>query len=178
MPGRSWCSRYRQGSPGSSSEGGFHGRYVDGHLLYIRAGTLFSVPFDAERLELRGEHTPIVEEVLAAGHTGSAQFSVSDSGTLLYVPGKFVGEQLPVTWIDRQGRTSLLRADATDWSSPHFSPKGEQLAMTIAIRCRLGCVDLRVGPRSGDAAHVRTRYRQLAGVDTGWRNDCLRVRSG
>ncbi|CAN5915192.1 hypothetical protein BH23PLA1_BH23PLA1_40410 [soil metagenome] len=121
------------GEPRVLVEGGFYGRYVDGHLLYIRDGTLFSVRFDAERLELRGESAPVVEEVLAAVNTGGAQFSVSDSGTLLYISGKFAGEQLPVTWIDRQGRTSLLRAEATDWSTPRFSPKGGQLGMTIGV---------------------------------------------
>ena len=84
----------------------FHGRYVrSGHLLYIRDGTLFAVPFDAERLELRGSQSPVVEGVLAAINTGGAQFSVSDSGTLLYVPGKAIGTDLPVTWLDQTGKT-------------------------------------------------------------------------
>ena len=119
------------GPPKVLVEGAFYGRYVNGHLLYIRNGTLYSVSFDAERLETRGEHTPLIEGVLSAVNTGGAQYSVSDSGTLLYIPGKFMGDHLPVTWIDRQGKTTLLRAEAADWWFPSFSPLGQQLAMTI-----------------------------------------------
>ena len=119
------------GEPKVLVEGALYGRYVNGHLLYIRGGTLYSVPFDAERLELRGTHSPLLEGVLSAVNTGGAQFSVSNSGTLLYIPGKYMGDNLPVTWIDRQGKTTLLRAEAADWWSPDFSPNGQQLAMAI-----------------------------------------------
>jgi Tol biopolymer transport system component len=119
------------GAPKLLVDGAFYGRYVNGHLLYIRNGTLYSVPFDAERLETHGEHRPLIEGVLSAVNTGGAQYSVSDSGTLLYVPGKFMGDNLPVTWIDREGKTSVLRAEAADWWSPSFSPDRRQLAMTI-----------------------------------------------
>jgi hypothetical protein len=39
-------------------QGGAHARYVSsGHLLYMKTGILMAVPFDAERLVLRG--TPV-----------------------------------------------------------------------------------------------------------------------
>src|SRR5262249_49338613 len=42
-------------------QGGADARYVSsGHLLYMKAGTLMSVPFDAERLELTGSPVAIL----------------------------------------------------------------------------------------------------------------------
>jgi Tol biopolymer transport system component len=122
------------GEPKVLVQGAFHGRYVNtGHLLYMKEGTLFSVPFDAERLETHGGPAPVVEEVFSAVNTGGAQFSMSQSGTLLYVPGKTQGNAVPVTWLDRQGRSSVLRAEPADWSFPSFSPNGKLLAMTIGF---------------------------------------------
>ena len=48
--------------------------------------------------------SPVVEGVLAAVNTGGAQFSIADSGTLLYVPGKSIDTELPVTWMDSDGQ--------------------------------------------------------------------------
>ena len=120
------------GDPAVVLRGGYHGRYSrSGHLLYIRDETLFSVPFDAERLELRGSPVPIIEGVLVSPTTGGAQFSIADSGTLLYLPGKSLRTELPVTWMEQSGKTSTLRTEPADWSSPRFSPDGRKLAMTI-----------------------------------------------
>ena len=62
-------------------------RYANGHVLFVRNGTLIAQPFDAERLELRGAPVPLVEQ-LKALHTGATgvtgEFSVSDNGVLAY----------------------------------------------------------------------------------------------
>ena len=110
---------------------GFHGRYVDGHLLYISQGTLFAVRFDLRRLELTGTPAPVVEGISTAIATGGAQFSISDNGTLLYVPGATPTLEMPVSWMDETGKTGVLRGDTADWWTPAFSPDGKRLAMTI-----------------------------------------------
>ena len=44
--------------------GGYFGRYLaGGYLVYIHQGTLFGVPFDLDRLEVRGTPTPLLEDV-------------------------------------------------------------------------------------------------------------------
>src|SRR5262249_188101 len=65
-------------------------RFVStGHLVYAGGGTLLAVAFDAQRLKVTGTPTPVVEGVLrgAPGGSRAAQFDVSDSGTLIYIPG-------------------------------------------------------------------------------------------
>ena len=55
-----------------------------------RGGVLFAVPFDAERLQVTpGLSTPVIEGVrrAVATATGTAQFSVSNTGSLIYIPG-------------------------------------------------------------------------------------------
>jgi serine/threonine-protein kinase len=132
--GRLMVQPLEGGDPRVVVRGGYHGRYVrSGHLLYMRDENLFSVPFDPERLELLGRPVPIVDGVLASPTTGGAQFSISDIGTLLYVPGKSLPTELPVMWMEQTGKTSTLRAEPADWSHPSFSPDGHKLAMTIGV---------------------------------------------
>jgi serine/threonine-protein kinase len=66
--------------------GGYFGRYVpSGHLIYVRQGTLYGVPLDLERLEIRGVPAPMVEDI-----ADSARLSFSQTGILLYTGESFV----------------------------------------------------------------------------------------
>ena len=61
-------------------------RYLPtGHIVYALGNNLFAVPFDLNTLEVTGGPVPVVEGVLRAG--GAPQYAVSDSGTLVYMPG-------------------------------------------------------------------------------------------
>ena len=83
---------------------GSNAKYANGHLVFLREGTLVAHAFDAERLELRGEPVSLVEEVQIAGpgSTGVAgAFTVSDTGVLAYQSGFAVRSQL--AWFDRSG---------------------------------------------------------------------------
>ena len=167
------------GEPKVLLRGAFYGRYVSsGHLLYMRGGTLFAIPFDAERLELRGSReSPVVEERAGSGRTPAARSSrSSDSGTLLYVPGKSIDTELPISWLDNTGKTTVLRAEASDWSHPSFSPDGRQLAMTIGFGI---WADVWIYEWSRDAldeVDVRERCRQFTGMDSRRTPDSLRLR--
>ena len=71
-------------------EGGSDARYVPtGHILYAIGGVVFAVPFNAARQEVTGPAIPVVEGVrrTVAGTTGAAQFAVSHTGNLVYLPG-------------------------------------------------------------------------------------------
>ena len=68
--------------------GGSDARYVDtGHLVYAAAGTVRAVRFDLERLEVTSDPVPMVEKVAMSGTTWTANFVLSNTGTLVYVPG-------------------------------------------------------------------------------------------
>jgi serine/threonine-protein kinase len=111
----------------------YYGRYLpSGHLVYVHQGTMFAAPFDLERLEVLGPPVPVVEDVAASpAVTGGAQFAFSGDGTLIYVPGRTISQDIPISWIDRSGRISPLRAMPSNWSNPVFSPDGTRLAVDI-----------------------------------------------
>ncbi len=123
-------------------------RYVaTGHLLFLRRGTLFAVPFDAERLEIRGTPVALLETIAQAvngGHagdcTGAGQFAVSSRGSLAWIPGpgwQTRGAQL-VT-VDRSGRVSPLPAPARQYSGEvRLSPDGRRLAVSVLLPSEIG----------------------------------------
>jgi serine/threonine-protein kinase len=112
--------------------GGYNGRFLSsGHLVYLHEGTLFAVPFDLDTLEVTGKPVLVLEGVMSNSLSGGADVAVSASGTLVYVPGPSVGGQSPIHWLDRTGKTTLLRATPANWSNLRFSPDGRRLAMEI-----------------------------------------------
>jgi serine/threonine-protein kinase len=120
------------GDPRVLVRGGFHARYVrSGHVVYIHKRTLFAIPFDLTRLEASGDPVPILEDVSAVPLNGSADFSLSGGGTLIYRQGTPGGALSPLRWLDASGRLTTLRAQATDWQRPRFSRDG-RLALSIA----------------------------------------------
>jgi len=112
--------------------GGYHGRYVpSGHLLYIREGKLLATAFDLDRLEVVGGPHVVVDRVFSNSLSGGAQFSVSDTGLLTYVPGPTASGIGPIHWVDRQGTIRPLRSKVANWSNIRFSPDGGRLALEI-----------------------------------------------
>jgi serine/threonine-protein kinase len=126
--------------------GAYYGRYVPsglasptrgerarGHLLYIRQGTLFAVPFDPVRLETMGPAVPAIAGLLSSSASGGAQVDVSREGTVAYVPGQTnASSSYPLAWMTRDGKTSSLRTAPSRWSSPRFSPDGQKIAIEIS----------------------------------------------
>ena len=120
------------GVPKQIYKGGYFGRYVtSGHLLFVRSGTLFAMPFDLQTLEPRGEPLPVIQGVNASTSTGGVFYSVSNGGTLLYVPGSSVGGAVPLSWVARSGTVSLAATSTLDWLSLDVSPNGRQAALQV-----------------------------------------------
>jgi Tol biopolymer transport system component len=107
-----------------------------GYLVYIAAAsTLHAVRFDPDRLELRGDPVPIVEQVLTSP-TGGSDYAVARNGTLVFVPGGrtfFGGPALPrsLVWVTRQGREEGLNAPTRSYSVARLSPDGKRVALEI-----------------------------------------------
>jgi hypothetical protein len=112
-------------------EGGSDGRYLPtGHIVYAYGGTLFAVPFDLKRLSITGGAVPVVEGVRrSTSTTGTAQFSFSNNGSLIYVPGPATaGVQLGLSLVDRKGSVESLELPQAAFAAPRISPEGTRVA--------------------------------------------------
>ncbi len=112
--------------------GGYFGRYVaSGHLIFMQEDTLFAMPFDRQRLTATGTAGRVIDGMRSNSARGAAQFAVSEMGTLAYLPGRNTYDARTMVWVDRAGAIAALRAAATDWSNPEFSPDGRRIAIDI-----------------------------------------------
>jgi hypothetical protein len=82
-----------------------------GQVVYMHEGTLFAVPFDLKRLEVTGQPAPILEGVVTTAN-GSAQFSFSETGNLVYVAGRAGAQNVSIYWMDHEGKFTPLRETA------------------------------------------------------------------
>jgi Tol biopolymer transport system component/predicted Ser/Thr protein kinase len=100
-----------------------------GHLLYVQGGTLTAVPFDLKRLTVAGSPVPVVENVTQSIVTGTAQYSLSRTGTLIYFSGGVQGVQRKLVWVDRKGAEQPVPAPPHGYRTPRISPDGRRIAV-------------------------------------------------
>ena len=118
-------------------EGAGHAQYVSsGHLIYAREGVVYGVRFEARTLTVEGKEAPVVEGVLrnfGTPSTGTAHLAVSETGTLLYVPGptSFESQAQRLTIVGRDGRDSPLNLPPSAYVAPRLSPDGRRIAFSL-----------------------------------------------
>jgi tRNA A-37 threonylcarbamoyl transferase component Bud32 len=114
-------------------KGGSYARYVSsGHIVYAHAGALMAVPFDLKRMQVAGSPMPVREGVVTTALTsGGAEYDVTESGLLAYVPGNARPPLRTLVWIDRNGMTRTVAAPPKFYSSPRLSPDGKLLALQV-----------------------------------------------
>ena len=105
-----------------------------GHLVYAAEdGSVWAVPFDADRLEVTGNPVPLVEGVAVKG-SGAANFSLSDNGRLVYVLGdvqEVAGFSRTLVWVDRDGREEPAVAEPRNFQEFSLSPDGTRVAARV-----------------------------------------------
>jgi serine/threonine protein kinase/Tol biopolymer transport system component len=112
-----------------------------GHLVYSlvnnNTANLLAVPFDLDKLEVKGGSVSLLEGIRTA--------AISDSGTLVYVPQPGTspvpkGEAAATTsastgntlvWVDRQGKEEPLGTAPDDYQGLKISPDGTKVALAI-----------------------------------------------
>lgn len=109
-------------------------RYVPtGHLLYASGQALHAIGFDPRTLRTRGDGVPIPDvEVSISPDNGSADFAVSDSGTLVSLaahPGGPASSTL--WWLDRRGNGEPLPLPPGAYTYARISPDGTRVALDI-----------------------------------------------
>jgi Tol biopolymer transport system component len=117
---------------------GRDGRYVaaTGHLVFAVKSAIFAAPFDLSSMRLRGTARPLVEGVRPPtnfpGTTGTANFDLSKTGTLVYVAGEESGPlERELVRVDRRGNATPIVPERRDYWRPRLSPDGSRLAVEV-----------------------------------------------
>jgi Tol biopolymer transport system component len=101
--------------------------FAAGRLFFVRQATLYAQPFDPARQTLSGEPTAIAENIVS--ERGSAAFTVSDGGTIVYRTGAGRRSRRQFTWFDLSGKESGVVGDpADDLIGISLSPDDRRLA--------------------------------------------------
>jgi serine/threonine-protein kinase len=110
---------------------GADGRFVSsGHLVFVRSGLLVAAPFDLSKRKIAGSAVTVMTDVMqtanataASADSGAGQFAVSESGSLLYVPGGIYPDgarDYRINVVDRGGST--IQTLPTDKPRPYWAP--------------------------------------------------------
>jgi dipeptidyl aminopeptidase/acylaminoacyl peptidase len=115
-------------------ENGQNAFYSDtGHIVFARGTTIMAAPFELSELAVTGEPVAMIEGVRHPSSQTAADFALSASGTLVYVPaGGEDNVRAGVVWVDRGGRV-VGRAVAEPIENPRdpaLSPDGTRLLLT------------------------------------------------
>jgi hypothetical protein len=145
---------------------------ASGHLVFWRGDSLLAVPFDPNRLEVKGNPVLVVERVGASG-VGYASYALA-AGMLVYVPPEGENDLRTLVWVNRNGQEEPLPIDARPYSSMDISPNGRQLAIDVS------------DPENWDiwiydlARHIPTRFTFDPAVDRWplWTPDGERIAFG
>ena len=113
---------------------GQHARYLPtGHIIYAWAGAIQAVVFDPKSCRLTGSPITILDGVLLDSHVGTTQMSVSNDGTLVYVPGGVNNLRSIPVWINpATGQTEPLGLPAAVYGMFKVSPDGQWLCLERA----------------------------------------------
>jgi hypothetical protein len=112
--------------------GGSYGRYVaSGHLLFVNRDTIFAVPFDPDRLEVRGSPAPVAQGVSYSAVEGGAQFDVAPNGLFVFRSGTSASPVYPALWVDGRGEGTPLWEGERSYAEPHISPDGTKVAFMV-----------------------------------------------
>jgi serine/threonine-protein kinase len=113
-------------------EGASMARYApSGHLVFLRAETLFAVSFDARLRRVTGEPVALSDRVSNDPSSGVAYVALAADGSAAFVPatGPVTGRSIVLT--DRSGKARALPVPSRSYNYPRFSPDGKRLVVSI-----------------------------------------------
>jgi len=109
-------------------ESGACPRYsATGHLVYVADSHLFAVPFDIQRLTVRGGATIVGDDVNETFFT--LDYDVSVNGSLVYLPAG--SSAYNIVWKDRQGATIPISTVPRQYWNLALSPDGERVSVNV-----------------------------------------------
>ena len=119
-------------------EDAFNAKYAtSGHIVFVRDGSIWAVPFDESSLKIVGEEVPVITGVETWADRGISNYDFSDYGRLVYLPGEQLTpgaarvSESNLVWINKDGTEEPIDLRPQSFSFPQISPDGNFLALTI-----------------------------------------------
>ncbi len=112
-------------------EGARMARYAPpAYLVFARNDVLFAAPMDASDPKPTATAIPVLDGVGGEETSGAAHFSISQNGSLAYMPG---GSDAPdeLVWVDRSGNIEPVGAPLRHIDHVRISPDGTQVLLAI-----------------------------------------------
>jgi serine/threonine-protein kinase len=155
--------------------GGSDARYLDsGHLLYAVGRNVSAIPFDLRKLETGGGPIVVLEGVMRPYSyvSGAANLSLSENGTLAYVPGDAAGfSRNALAFTDKSGKFEPLPLPPGPYQHPRLSPDGRQIAFQQIDGQR---TDIWIYELQGGRAPRKLTFNGNSGIPV-WSSDSRRV---
>lgn len=144
------------------------GRHApDGYVLFLRDGDLYAVRVDPSVTRPQGTPIRVIPSVMT-GMTGAAQFSVSPSGSLLYIDDILERSRRTLARVDGRGAAADLPVPPHDFR--YVSACGDRFAATVFTR---GQTDLWIGHL--DRAAMTQITRKGSAFEPVWSPDCRAI---
>ena len=102
-----------------------------GWLVYAKAGTVYAVPFDSERLATTGTAVPVLYSVASDTTTGAAHLAVAADGTVTYITGGLSTSDRQIFWVDRKGGATPVPLRSGPYNDIRVSPDGSRIAVLV-----------------------------------------------
>jgi eukaryotic-like serine/threonine-protein kinase len=103
--------------------------FAEDHLFFVRAGVLLVQRFDSTSGKLTGDPQPLFERVQTDPQFGRANYSVSQSGPIIFSLGASTAEA-QLQWYSIEGRELATLGVINNWTAPRLSPDGNMLAVS------------------------------------------------
>jgi len=108
------------------------GYLSSGHLVWAQGDGLLAAPFDPASRTITGETRAVVDGVLSETHIGViSHYSVSDEGTLVFLPGESHGSGASPVWVRLDGTTEPMPIPPNSYLSPRISPDGRRILLSL-----------------------------------------------
>ncbi len=123
----------------AEADGRFSGmKYLPtGQLLFGQAGTIKVAPFDLSTGRLTGASRTVIDDVASSPTSGHVYLSVSDTGTLIYVPASAAEPDFGLAWLDAMGDVREFAEVLGGFGSMRLSPDGSRLAVGVRVAALL-----------------------------------------
>jgi Tol biopolymer transport system component len=105
-------------------EGGSQGHLVGTHLVYARGAELLAQPYPGSTSQSGA--VKMLDGVLTDSSYATAQFDVSDTGTLVYAPASTAAPAAAMVWVSADGRTDVMFEDPR-MEIPRVSADGKHI---------------------------------------------------